>query len=37
MASFPACDDPDGFEVGPDRCEHLRVINASRASKVAGK
>lgn len=37
MTFFRACDDLDGPEVEPDWSEHLRVINESRASKVAGK
>ena len=36
MAFFRACDDPDGPEEEPDWSEHLRVIEASRADKVAG-
>lgn len=37
MAFFRACEDLDGPEVEPDWDEHLRVINASRANKMAGK
>lgn len=37
LAFFRACDDLDGPEVEPDWGEHLRVINESRARKVAGK
>lgn len=37
MAFFRSCDDLDGPEVEPDWSVHLRVINESRASKVAGK
>ena len=37
VAFFRACDDLDGPEVEPDWSEHLRVINESRARKVAGK
>lgn len=36
MAFFRACDDLDGPEEEPDWSEHLRVIEASRAGKVAG-
>ena len=36
MAFFRACDDLDGPEEEPDWSEHLRVIKASRADKVAG-
>ena len=35
-AFFQACDDLDGPDVEPDWNEHLRVINASRANKLAG-
>ena len=37
MEFFRACDDLDGPEVEPDWSEHLRVINASGAVKMAGK
>ncbi len=37
MAFFRACDDLDGPEMEPDWSEHLRVINASGADKIAGK
>ena len=35
-AFFRACDALDGPDKEPDWSEHLRVINASRANKVAG-
>lgn len=36
MAFFQECDSLDGPDVEPDWSEHLRVINASRADKLAG-